>query len=254
MLAEERRASLLKEVTSRGYIEVSEMSARFDVSEPTIRRDLDQLQEEGKLIRTRGGAIAATRSTTLVVPYETKRHANTEQKQRIAVEAVKFVREGDRIILDAGSTNFELALKLMQSRMLTVVTNDLRIGVQLAGNPNIELISTGGIARAAVYSLVGPETIDFLHSIHVETTFVAVDAVHPDGGVYNNIPEEAGVKKAMIQAAEKVILVVDSSKFDSRGFAHICDLDRIDVLITDSDVPEATLERFQQSDVEVKLV
>jgi DeoR family fructose operon transcriptional repressor len=254
MLAEERRASLLKEVTSTGYIEVAEMSTRFGVSEPTIRRDLDQLHEQGKLIRTRGGAISATRSTTLVVPYEIKRHAQTEQKQRIAIEAARLVQAGDRIILDAGSTTFELAQQLLQARQLTVVTNDLRIAVQLAGNPNIGLISSGGIARAAVYSLVGPETVRFLENIHVNTTFLAVDAVHPNGGVYNNIPEETGVKKAMIQAAEKVVLVADSTKFTSRGFAHVCDLEQLDVLITDDGISEMVMRRLSESDVDVRIV
>jgi DeoR/GlpR family transcriptional regulator of sugar metabolism len=134
------------------------------------------------------------------------------------------------------------------------VTNDLRIGVRLAGNPNIELISTGGIARAAVYSLVGPETINFLRSIRVDTTFIAADAVHPDGGVYNNIPEETGVKKAMIQAAEKVILVADSSKFEARGFARVCELEKIDTLITDSGASESILDRFKQTDLELRVV
>lgn len=254
MLPEERRASLLEAVATQGYIQVSEMAARFDVSAPTIRRDLDQLHEEGKLIRTRGGAVTGTRSTTLVLPYETKRHKQIEQKRRIAQEAASLVESGDQILLDAGSTTFELAQELVQARRLTVVTNDLRIATQLAANPNIELIATGGIARPTVYSLVGPETIDFLDNIHVKTVFLAVDAIHPDGGIYNQVPEENGVKKAMVRAADQVVLLADSTKFSRRAFAHVCDLDAVDVLITDNGIAAEVLERIEPLTTEIRVV
>lgn len=254
MLGEERRATLVHELQNRGYIEVVEQASRLNVSAATIRRDLDRLHREGLLHRTRGGAVLSARSTTLEVPYDIKRQRRIEEKRRIAAAAAEVVRDGETLVLDAGSTTYELALLLLRKRNLTVVTNDLKIAVKLASNPNIALVSTGGIARADVYTLLGSQTEAFLHTLRVNKTFLGADAIHPDGTVANVNLEEVAVKQAMIRAGEEVILVADSSKFEVTGFARVCDLEEVDVLITDREVTEATLGWLEAWSVVVRTV
>nr|MBC7244519.1 DeoR/GlpR transcriptional regulator [Chloroflexota bacterium] len=254
MLAEERRAILLDKLREKGYIEVAEIAVPLEVSPATIRRDLAHLERGGQLIRTRGGAVIAVPSTTLEPPYEIKRQRNIEQKRRIAAAAAEMVRDGETIILDAGSTTYELALLLARRRNLTVVTNDLQIAVKLAANPNIALVCTGGVARANVYTLLGPQTEAFLRTLRVNKTFLGADAIHEDGVIGNVVLEEVAIKQAMLHAGEQVIVLADSSKFGVIGFARVCDLGEVDVLITDTDVSTRALDMLKAWPVEVKLV
>jgi len=253
VLAEERRAILLRELQDKGYIEVTATASHLDVSAATVRRDLTRLEQEGHLIRTRGGAVRVGKSTTLELPYDIKRHRRIEEKRRIATAAAEMVHNGETIILDAGSTTYELALLLLRMRSLTVVTNDLHIAAKLASNPNITLVCTGGIARANVYTLLGPQVEAFLRTLRVNKTFLGADAIHPDGTIANVNLEEVAVKQAMIRAAGEVILLADSSKFDVVGFAKVCDFGEVDVLVTDDDVARVTLDLLEAWPTVVKI-
>lgn len=238
MITEERRTRILKKLSENRFVQVSELADEFDVSTVTIRRDLDTMEQEGLCIRKHGGAIRVNPGVTLEMPYEIKRHEMVIEKERIAHRALDFIEDGDTFIIDSGSTTYALALLLNSKARITVVTNDLQIAVKLAENPKIKLICTGGSARSSVFSLEGPMTESFLKSIKVDKTFLGADAIHEDGMISNVNMEEVAIKKAMIQAADKTILLVDSSKFTKAGFAKICDLKDIDVLITDQGISE----------------
>ena len=238
MLAEERRARLLNELRDHGYIQVSELAESLHISSATIRRDLTVLEKEGLCIRKRGGAVRNSQGTTLELPYEVKKHHFVEEKKRIAHEALKLVENGDTLILDAGSTTYALAQLLFSKQRLTVVTNDLQIAIKLATNPNVYLVCTGGIARANVYTLQGNQVESFVNTLRVDKTFLGADAIHEDGTIANVNIEEVAIKRAMIKAASQVILLADSSKFDIRGFAKVCDLEDISLIITDTNIPE----------------
>ena len=254
MLAVERRAVLLQELKNNGYIEVAGTASRLDVSAATIRRDLTLLEQEGQVTRTRGGAIRAGGGTTLELPYDIKRHRRIEEKRRIAAAAAEQVRPGDTVILDAGSTTYELALLLLHMRNLTVVTHDLKIAVKLASNPNITLVCAGGIARANVYTLLGPQVEVFLDSLRVDKAFLGADAIHTDGTVANVNLEEVPVKQAIVAAAGEVILLADSTKFDVIGFATVCDLAEIDVLVTDKGLRGPARDMLAEWEVDARLV
>jgi DeoR family transcriptional regulator of aga operon len=254
MLAEERRATLLREVQSNGYIEVRQQAEELEVSTATIRRDLDRLQREGLLVRTRGGAVRSAQSTTLELPYDIKRGRRIEHKRRIAQAAAEMVFDGETLILDAGSTTYELALLLLRKRNLTVVTNDLKIAVKLASNPNIALVCTGGVARADVYSLQGSQTEKALGSLRVNKTFLGADAIHRDGVIANVNLEEVAIKQAMVHAGQEVVLLADSSKFEVTGFAEVCTFEAIDVFITDDEVKSETLEWLAEWPTRVRVV
>ena len=238
MIAEERRALLIEKLREDGYVQVTEIADELKISSATIRRDLTQLEEEGYCMRTRGGAVRSSQSTTLELPYELKKQKFVVEKDKIAHEAIDLVENGDTLILDAGSTTYALAQLLSNKQRLTVVTNDLQIAISLASSPNIHLICTGGIARPHVFTLQGTEVVDFIKNLKVDKTFLGADAIHEDGSIGNVNIEEVAIKQAMMQAATTVILLADSSKFAIKGFAKVCDLNDVDVLVTDSGCPQ----------------
>jgi DeoR/GlpR family transcriptional regulator of sugar metabolism len=237
MLAEERRALLLNKLRDDGYIQVADLAKEFNISSATIRRDLILLEKEGLCIRKRGGAVRSTQGVTLELPYDVKKHRNSDLKNNIAKEALKLVENGDTILLDAGSTTYALASQLHTKERLTVVTHDLNIAVKLAANPKINLICTGGVARANVFTLQGTQVVDYIRNLKVDKSFIGADAVHADGTISNVNIEEVPIKQALIQAGTQVILLTDSSKFGITGFAKVCDVSELNYVITDKDVP-----------------
>ncbi|MBG0771049.1 MAG: DeoR/GlpR transcriptional regulator, partial [Anaerolineaceae bacterium] len=193
MLADERRTLILKKLNENRYIQVSDLAEELDVTTVTIRRDLDEMEEDGLCIRKRGGAIRVNPGVSLEMPYNIKQHEMVEAKERIAQQALEFIEDGDTIILDAGSTTYALALLLSTKVQIKVVTNDLKIAVKLAENPKINLICTGGTARTSVYSLQGSLTESFIKDIKVDKTFLGADAIHADGVISNVNLEEIAI-------------------------------------------------------------
>lgn len=238
MIAEKRRALLIERLREDGYIQVTEIADELNISSATIRRDLTQLEEEGFCMRTRGGAVRSSQSTTLELPYELKKQKNVSAKNQIAHRALELIEDGDTLILDAGSTTYALAQLLANKQRLTVVTNDLQIAISLAASPNNHLICTGGIARPHVFSLQGTEVENFIKNLKVDKTFLGADAIHEDGTIGNVNIEEVAIKQAMVNAASSVILLADASKFNLIGFAKVCDLKDVDILITDEECPQ----------------
>jgi DeoR family fructose operon transcriptional repressor len=254
MIAEERRALILKKLREDRYVQVSNLADELDVSTVTIRRDLDAIEEDGLCVRKRGGAIRVNPGVTLEMPYNIKKHEMVSQKDRIAQEALSIVEDGDTFILDAGSTTYALALLLQSKVRITVITNDLKIAVKLAENPKVNLICTGGVARNAVFSLQGSLPESFIKDINVDKTFLGADAIHLDGTITNVNIEEIAIKKAMINAADQVILLADSSKFKKTGFVKICEVDDVDILITDNAVSEKAREMIGSHQIDIRTV
>lgn len=242
MISEERRARIMKSINEVGYIQVADLVEVFNVTPVTIRRDLEVMEQEGLIIRKRGGAIRRNQGVTMELPYIIKKVQNVEIKRSIAEVALTMVDDGFSVLLDSGSTTFELARQLVTKTRLSVVTNDLYIATKLAANPDINLICTGGVARSNVFSLQGAIAESTLKNLRTDIAFLGADAVHPDGGIYNVNIDEVSVKQAMIKSAPKVVLLADSSKFDVCGFAKICDLSQIDSVITDQGIRSDTKE------------
>ena len=254
MLAEERQAVALQKLKDAGYLEVVDLARSLAVCPATIRRDLEYLQQEGQVQRVRGGAVPAVQSTSLEPSYRVKLRRRMEQKLRIAAAAAQMVQDGETVILDAGSTTYQLAVLLLRRRNLTVVTNDLHIAARLASNPGITLICTGGTARTNVYALLGHETAAFLGTLHVNWTFLGADALHPDGTIANVNLDEVAIKQAMLQAGQHRVVVADSSKFEVTALARVCTLQEVDLLITDTGISEELLKTLREMDVAVMVV
>lgn len=254
MIAEERKAFLIQELNLNGYVQVAELAEKLHITAATIRRDLTLLESEGICVRKRGGAVRSAQGVAFEPAYDVKRIRYEAEKRLIAEAAQRLVEDGNAIILDAGSTTYALALQLLRRKNIKVVTNDLKIAVCLAANPNIHTIITGGIARPYVFSLQGPQSETFIRNLRVDKTFLGADAIHADGSIYNVNMDEVPIKQAMIAAASQVVLIADSSKFEKTGFVKVCDMSQVDLVITDRSLPVEKLELIRSLNVPVACV
>ena len=248
----ERRQQIVHLVRSSGSVDVSDLSQRFGVSAMTVRRDLEWLAAQGLVQRTRGGAMAPS-SRAEEIPYESKAGLLAPEKQRIGQTAARLVREGDTVLLDSGSTTLHVARALKTLGSVAVVTNDLRIACELSEEPRIRVITPPGTVRSGLYSLQGPQTVDFLRNFHVDWTFLGADAIDVETGVTNRTLEEVPVKQAMIEAARGTVLVTDHTKFGQVVFGRVCPLEALNVIVSDRALDRQYRSALQQAGVRLLL-
>jgi DeoR/GlpR family transcriptional regulator of sugar metabolism len=229
----QRHARIIQQLQENGFVEIAQLSADFGADRSTIRRDLQELELHGVAQRTRGGAVSGPASGYTDIPYAAKRIEHTPEKQAIGRYAAALVRDSESVLLDSGSTTFQIALALRQRQGISVITNDLNVAMCLADSRGIQLIVTGGFRLESVYTLVGLTTVEELRKLHVDRAFLGADAIHHEAGITNVTVVEVEVKRAMIAAAREVMVVADSSKFEHRVLAPVCDLKAIDLLLTD---------------------
>jgi DeoR family transcriptional regulator of aga operon len=253
MLIEERRQHVLALIQRDGRVLVSDLSDELGISRITIRKDLDYLEARGQVQRTHGGALTPRRGALLDPSLAEKEHHQFKEKRRIAQAAVRMVKEGQCVILDSGSTTTAIARELRIFSSLTVITNAVNIAGELA-NTSFDVILTGGMLRRNSFSLVGPLAEEVLREIHADILFLGVDGFDPAIGVTTPNVLESRVNRLMVQAAQKVVAVCDSTKFSSRSLALIVPPTSIDVVITDTQISEVTAEALRNAGIELVLV
>lgn len=216
----------------------------------TIRKDLKALEDMNLLFRTRGGA-------SLVNPYTMERSIHekalihAEQKQQIARAALSLLAGHESVVIGSGTTVFEVARQLYPSRPLTVVTPAAKVTLELSNRSNIELIQLGGAVRPKSAAVVGPVAEMALQMMSCNLLFMGVDGIDLEFGLSTTNFNEASLSAKMVEAAEQVIVLADSSKFNRRGLAKICNLDQIDCIVTDAGVPDKILKKLQEFGVRV---
>ncbi len=253
MRQEERYSLILERLAEKGSVGVNELSAELRVSVASIRRDLQQLDDQHLLTRTHGGAVALNMVYELPLRYRGGQHK--EAKRRIALAAAERVGAGvSSVGLTGGTTTTEVARALMERAGLTIITNALNIASELALRPNLKLIVTGGWARAESYELVGPMADASFSGLNLDLAIVGVDGISAQGGITTHDVVEAHTNRAMIDRARKVIVVADGSKVGRTAFAHIGPLAVLGELITDTTARAAELERLRESGLTVTLV
>ena len=233
MSVQQRRREIVRRLHRDGYVEARRLSEELGVDSSTIRRDLDVLVRDGQAERTHGGARPVG-GATAEIPYAVKQFEHRREKVAIARHAAGRVREGDSVILDSGSTTFQVAVALRHVPDRTFITNDLRIASLLAAVPGVRLFLAGGELLNSVYTLIGPRAADFFSDFSATWTFLGADAIDPTAGITNTNTVEVPVKRAMIAAAASTVVVADSTKFATRTLARVAGLDEVDCLITDS--------------------
>jgi len=245
-----RRVSILQQLESTGQVEVIALSKEFNVSEVTIRNDLNKLEEKKVLIRTRGGAFKSDR-VGMDSDISDKNKLFFEEKSRIGKAAAELIEEGDTIILDSGSTTMEITKHLSGFKNLTIITNALNIALALAEMKNINVIIPGGILRKNSLSLVGATAEETFQNYFCDKLFLAVDGFHLTHGLSTPNAEEAYLNRIMISIAKKVIVVTDSSKFLRRSFAVIAPVAKIDIVVTDSGISAKDQKELESAGVRV---
>ncbi len=250
MLEVERHRSIIKEIKQNGVIRVPDLGKLLDVSQNTIRRDLQKLEEEGLLKRTHGGAIAED-FYGIDLPFITREDKYREEKQRIGRKAAELIQDGETIILDAGTTVAQIARNIKNRRNLTVITNAVNVALELAHCRDIVTILTGGIIREITNCLVGFVAEKFLSETHVDKTFLAAGGVTIIEGLTNPNPFEVQVKKAMIKAAREVILAVTYNKFGKKALIPIASVKAVHKIVTDNGISQREISAFQQLDIQI---
>lgn len=228
----ERKAAIARLVAETGKVTVAALAKRFDVTAATIRSDLRDLQRSGLLTRTHGGAIRNTK-TGREVPFALRRVQNLPAKQAIARSAIDLVEDGDRIILDTGTTTLELARLLPRRRDLTVVTNDLAIAQLLEDEGDARVVLLGGQVRRGYHCTLPLPGDSPIARLWADKAFMAANSFNFDRGATTPDLHQAAAKRIMLAAAEKTILLCDQSKFGRVSFAEFASVEEIDALVTD---------------------
>jgi DeoR/GlpR family transcriptional regulator of sugar metabolism len=236
--ANQRRDKILAMIREDGHAKVADLSKIFKVTEVTIRQDLERLEQEGLIRREHGGAILNQQRDD-IGELQLVNQQNMEEKRAIAAEAVKLIHDGDTIILDSGSTTTEIAKLLKGFHSLQVITNALNIAMILGKEQGISLNVTGGEFKSPTLSLTGEKAAQFFEGIHADKVFLATAGISLKAGLTYPSLSDLVVKKAMIDSADTVYLVADSTKIGKSAFASLGALSMIDYIITDSNITEA---------------
>jgi DeoR family transcriptional regulator of aga operon len=248
----ERLGAILERLSDRGTVDVDDLTRDLGVSPATVRRDLQSLHEQRLLDRTHGGAVAIGGLYELPVRY--RGSLQRDQKLRIAHAALAHVQDGATVGLTGGTTTTEVGRMLVHRSELTVVTNAVNIAAELAVRPNVRLIVSGGVARAASYELVGPLADGVLGQLHVEIAFVGVDGISARTGLTTHREIEAHTNRVLVERASRVVVVADGTKVGVTTLARICDCEEVDVLITTDDADPDALRAIAERDVAVEVV
>ncbi len=248
----ERRQAILTALEEAGQLSVTDLSARFDVSEVTIRQDLQALSEQGLLLRIRGGAVAMNVMPELSV--ELRQQQRAAQKARIGQAAASLVNDGDTIILDASTTAQAIIPHLKTLTELTVITNSLKTAMSLLDTPQIHVILPGGNLRRSAISLVGQPECEFIQDINVQVGFFGARGLTVAEGLTDVNLEEANMKRAMIARCRRTVGVLDARKWGKVAAITFARLEQIDTIISDTDAPDDLVRQVRQHQVEVILV
>ena len=244
-----RRDKILEMIQEDGHVKVTDLSHIFKVSEVTVRQDLERLDNEGIIVREHGGAYLKSVSSQ-VRSFTLQQRDNTDKKILIGRKAAGLVSNGDTIILDSGTTTTELAKNLAGKKDLTIITNALNIAVMLGGEPSINVIMTGGEFKAPTLSLTGQKAAAFFNDLHVDKLFLATAGISLKSGLTYPSISDLVVKKAMIDAADVVYLLADSTKIGKSSLASLGALSLVDYLITDNGLQDKHRQLFDEHDIE----
>ena len=253
-----RREQIARVVDRDGRVSVAKLSRLLSVSEATVRKDLAALESEGRLLRTHGGAsrgeprAAGTRGRGELA-FEVRERLRVAEKGAIGRAAAELIEDGDSIALDASTTALQVARSLVARRELTVLTNGIRTGAELAGLPGITVVMPGGVLRWEAFSLVGEWGDAILQRVHVDTAFVGAIGLTPEHGLTDADAGEAEFKRLLVAAARRVVAVIDHSKWDRVGSTTFCPLDRLALVITDPAAPAEQVDAIRARGVDVRV-
>lgn len=250
LFADERKQLIVELLNIEHKKSVADLCEQFNVSPATMRGDLRDLEAVGLLKRTHGGAISNKKMTYEPTPIE-KEIENIDKKQKIAQSAVQYIQDNDVIILDTGSTVYELAKLLSEKKDLTVITYDFKIANYLDANADATVIFLGGQLRRNFHCAIGPMAINAIKDLNADRAFLGANGLSVTKGLSTPNLELASLKKEIINISDEVIVLCDSTKFDTTSFAKFAELEEVDLIITDSGVKNKQISRYDGIDVDL---
>jgi DeoR family transcriptional regulator, aga operon transcriptional repressor len=249
----DRMLAVLKSVNARGAVSLADLAGELHVSAATLRRDLADMEDQGLLIRTHGGA--RPQAVHDEVPVHLRDLEAREAKHRIALRAAELIPSGPyAVALTGGTTTAEIAKALSRRTQLTIITNALTIALELAARPTTKVILTGGVVRSTSFEAVGVLAENTFKAVNVGTAILGVDGFSAHGGATTHDEVEARTNNAMVDHAQRVMVVADGSKVGRVTFAQMAATESIDVLVTDTTADPAELDRIRDAGVTVHLV
>ncbi len=250
MFAEERRRQIVDLINAQKKIVIPELCSRFGVSASTVRNDLRDLQGEGKITRTHGGAIINSKSGYEPLPRCKETHM-LEAKQAIARRAVDYVEDGDIIAVGTGTTTYEFIKQLDPAKHLTIILHDIHFADYLEPMENYTIMMLGGTLRKGFHYVQMPAGSNYLSGVNIDKAFISSNGIHVKRGVTTPDPALAHDVRLIIEASDELYVLSDSSKFGSVSFSRIVGLDRITALITDSQLGQEDIAEFRNADVDL---
>lgn len=233
--AASRHKYTLQVLREHGHASVSRLSAQLGVSEVTIRKDLRLLEARNCLVRTHGGAVLMDHYL-YDLPFDEKTRHRAKEKKRIGRRAAELVKDGDTLVLNAGSTNVQVARHLHGKRHLTIATNSVYVALELLNNLEVDVWSLGGILHPATAATVGPVAEAILKQHTFDWLFLAGDGFDIEHGLTTTNVLEAHLSRAMMKAARQTVAVLDATKFGRRGLTQVCSPHEVNLVVTDSDL------------------
>jgi DeoR/GlpR family transcriptional regulator of sugar metabolism len=254
VFARERQEQIAQIVVEAGRARVTELARRFGVSAVTIRKDLLVLEGEARLTRTHGGAIAPRTASRPELAFDVRERLQRQEKSRIGAAAAALVHDGDSIVFDASTPALYVARHLRERddwHQLTVVTNSIRIALELAGHPGITVLLLGGRVRWEALSVVGPLGDGVFRRVNVQKAFVGAVGMTLEAGLSDAMEEEAQIKRSMVNAARDVYALVDHTKWNRIASATFCRTDRLSGVFTDDEAPQDMVAALRAMGIEV---
>ncbi|MGN9844200.1 DeoR/GlpR family DNA-binding transcription regulator [Nonomuraea sp. H19] len=248
----ERLPSIMKALREQDTVSVAELAAEHGVSEMTIRRDLDELAQQGVVRRVRGGALSLLLRGE-EPPFGVREREAVETKKRIGAEVATLIADGEAVVLDGGTTALEVARALTERR-LTVLPLALQAVSLLAGAPRVRLVLPGGEVRKGELNVMGPLTESSIKALRFDTAVIGCCGLSAEQGLTAHDLPEVAVKQAAIGVARRVIVACDSGKFARTAFGAVCPISRLDVVVTDSGIPREERDALLAAGVTVREV
>ncbi len=250
MLAIERRNAILARLNAHGKVIVSDLSREFDVTEETIRRDLEKLDNEGLAKKTYGGAVL-NQTVNTDLPFHVRKRANVDLKQRIAEKIAALIHDGDYIMLDASSTAIYVTKCIKSRKNITLITNSVEILLELADKDDWRILSTGGSLKKGSLSLVGTSAERMIRGFHVDLAVCSCKGMDMKSGITDSNEKDCEIKQAIFAAADRKVLAVDSTKFDKISFVRVCDIGEVDVVVTDEQPDTRWVDYLKDKNIEL---
>jgi DeoR/GlpR family transcriptional regulator of sugar metabolism len=251
LIASERQQKIYEMMEDKGSVHVTNLSKYFNVTKETIRRDLEQLEKQGFISRTHGGAIL-NREEKEIIPNLNKQVFNINAKKSIATEAAKMVTDGDIIALDSSDISFQLA-KQLTDHDITIITNSIAVTLEFLNKEKIKVITVGGYLNKDLSSFIGTIAEKSIEGYHVDKYFFSCNGFHLEFGIYENNEMEAQVKQKFMTISDKLVLLADHSKFGQKSLTQMIGFDKVDILITDQELSIHNLSALKGKGIHVQL-